>query len=138
MGASFHQTQQSPKLWKGLGARWLIFALMFIASVFAPFLLRVDNIPYRFFGWWLLWPFLALPSEGFTNNPVIGGAVYLREASPFLALAFWVAVGIGFACMTRRLRLGYVFLGAYPAMLLACGIVHLVLYAFGYYAVSSL
>ncbi len=138
MSASLQDVPALSELWKRVGLRWLVFSLLFVASVLAPFAFRFDLVPSPLFGWWMLWPFLALPSEGFTDSRTIGGAVYIGETSMYLAVAFWAVIGVGFAWMTRQFRLRYVLLSAYPTMLLVLVVVTSVLSALGYFAVSSL
>jgi hypothetical protein len=62
----------------------------------------------------------------------------MGETSMYLAAVFWAVIGVGFAWMTRRFSLLYVFLSAYPTMLLVFAVVTSILSTLGYYPISSL
>ena len=122
--------------WKAVMVRWVVFSFLFVVSMLLPAIipgLAQSDGPLA--GLWLLWVLSALVPEGFTDR---SNVLYLQDTAQQLAIAFWAVTGLIYAWATRRARLGYVVLGAYPTMILALLVVTAGLAALGYYHYSSL
>jgi hypothetical protein len=101
--------------------------------VVLPFVIPwIDDIPGPLPGWWFAWNMRVLAFGGVTEIDTPQGAAYFQDASIFMAIAFWAVSGFLYALVTRRLRLRYVILGAYPAMFLLLYIVTATIHALGY------
>lgn len=78
-----------------------------------------------------LWQIMATLPVGIARVPY-DGTIYFASSSKFVALLFWLLIGVATATTLRRLRLLH-FAGIALAVILVCGLgVHLLLDVFGY------
>jgi hypothetical protein len=124
-----------PMSMRPIGVRLALFIGVLVLTLLPGLIVAASPIGLDgilgFLGYVWMWQILATLPVGIARVP-FDGEIYFANSSEFVAVTFWLLVGLAAAVALRRLRMAY-FAAAAFFVILGSGLgVHLILSAFGY------